>query len=122
MGVNAKVCRVDDEDRVVFEGEESEELGLDDEGYLPLDKSWGALQTMIASVTAIDLFMKEALSATEVGRLAKVLKPLPWRKAVDTCEPPDDEDLEEIEGYFTAFRTLVLAASEEGRGLRCIYP
>lgn len=122
MGVTAKVCRVDDEDRVVTTGDGDEHaLDLDDDGYLSLDKSWSAVQTMVGSVTAVDLFAKESLDASEVSSLARVLKKLPWGEAVDTCEAPDDEDLDDVEPYYTAFRELVLHAAKEGSGLRCTF-
>lgn len=122
MGVTANVCRVDDEDRVVTTGGSDEQsLGLDDEGHLWLDKSWSDLQTMIGSVTAVDLFAKETLDAAEVRSLARVLQPLPWGVAVETCEAPRDEDLDYVEPYYTAFRELVLHAAEEGSGLRCTF-
>jgi hypothetical protein len=123
MSVTAKVCRVDDEHRVVMdEGDADElELELDDDGYLSLDKSWGAVQTMIGSVTAVDLFAKEALDSSEVASLARVLKKLPWSEAVDACEAPEDEELDDVEYYFTSFRSLVLSAAKEGTGLRCTF-
>jgi hypothetical protein len=119
MGITAKMCRVDEDERVVFDGEEADALGLDDEGYLALDKSWGALQTMVVSVTAIDPFAEELLDASKVEALARVLKPLIWRKALDTCEVPEHEDPEDLKVHFIAFRNLVLAAADEGSGLRC---
>jgi hypothetical protein len=119
MGETAKMCRVDDDDRVVFDGEEADGLDLDDEGYLDLDKSWSALQTMVTSVTAIDPFGEDALDASKVEALARVLKPLIWRNAVDACEMPEGEDPDELKPYFISFRNLVMAAANEGSGLRC---
>lgn len=121
MGITATLCRVDDDGRLVFEGEEAEELGLDENGYLQLDKAWAPLQTMLASVTSTDAFNEEQLGSDDVARLAKVLKTLTWQKALTTCEMPDAEDWpqEELQPYFEGFRVLVLAAAEEGSGLLC---
>jgi hypothetical protein len=119
MSDTAKVCQVDEDDRLVFDADEAEDLGLDDDGFLSLEKSWQGLQTMITSVTAVDLFAQESLDASEVVSLAKVLKPLTWKNAVETCEAPEDEELDDMKPSYVAFRTLVLSAAEEGHGLRC---
>jgi hypothetical protein len=118
MGMTATVCRIDEDGRIVFDEDNDQELGLDDDGRLDLDQSWGALQTMLESVTSTDLFEGEALEAPDVVRLAKVLKSLVWKTALEECEFPEDEDLDYVKPYFKSLRKLVLAAAEEGSGLR----
>jgi hypothetical protein len=115
MSITAQICRVDEEGRIVFQDDDD---FVDEDGYLWLDR-WQGLQTMLNSVTAIDLFSQESLDSSDVGRLAKVLRPLIWSKALDTCEAPEDHDPEYLEEIWGLFRDLVLAAADEGSGLRC---
>ncbi len=81
MATTARVCIIDEEDRPVFDDEMCASLGLDDDGFLDLDQSWSALQSMIQSVTAGDFMGQEGVSAEDVSRLAKVLRPMTWTKA-----------------------------------------
>lgn len=102
----------------VHRREPSASLGLDDDGFLELDQSWLALDTMISSVFADEWLSEDGVGSDEVARLAKVLRPLTWAKALDTCETPEHEALEEVEGFYEAFRELVLTAAAEGNGIR----
>jgi len=120
MGTTCKIWRVDDEGRLVFEGEEeAEELGLDEDGHLDLDQAWPYLEAICEAAGGVSPFDDESLDEDATKELSTQLRPLKWPDALELArdEFPDEDAISYAKPYYQAFRKLVLRASKEGTGL-----